>query len=69
MKPNEIIRAQIFEIIKNQMAQNNPPETGQTYKRLIDLGYNDFESKQLIGQCVAFELFEVMKNMRPFNPD
>lgn len=41
MESNEIIREQIFEIIKNQIESNTPPETKQTLKRLLDSGYND----------------------------
>lgn len=67
MKTNKILRDQIFEIIKNQIRNNNPPETNFTYQRLIDSGYNDFETKQLIGQCVAVEIFNIMKHSKPFD--
>ena len=67
MKPNEIIRDEIFQIIKNQLDSNDPPETKITYDRLISLGYNEFETKQLIGQCVSLEIFDVIKNKKPFN--
>jgi len=67
MESNEILRKQIFEIIKNQIRANDPIETNLTYNRLIKLGYNDFETKQLIGQCVAVELFNVFKHGKPFD--
>ena len=67
METNEVLRNQIFEIVKNQMKDNDPPETNLTYKRLIKLGYNDFETKQLIGQCIAVELFNIMKHGKPFD--
>jgi hypothetical protein len=67
MKLNEILRAQIFEIIRNQIKDNDPPETKITYNRLKTLGYSDFETNQLIGQCVAVELFQVMKFKEPFD--
>ena len=69
MEENEIMREQIFQIIDNQINQNDPPETKETYQRLANLGYNDFEVKQLIGQCIASELFNIMKNKKPFNPE
>jgi hypothetical protein len=34
---------------------------------LIKLGYNDFETKQLIGQCIAFEIFQIGKYQKPFD--
>jgi hypothetical protein len=30
-------------------------------------GYSEFEAKQLIGQALAVELFDVMKKKAPFN--
>jgi hypothetical protein len=67
MEPNEKARETIFEIIENQIEANEPPETKRTYQRLIDLGYNEFVTKQLIGQCLAVELFGIMKYHEPFN--
>ena len=67
MKPNEILQEQIFEIIRNQIKDNDTPETKINYDRLKALGYNNFEINQLIGQCVALELFQVMKFKKPFN--
>ena len=61
------LRDQISEVIKNQIRSNDPPETKLTYDRLIALGYSEFETKQLIGQCVALEMFTVIKEQLPFN--
>lgn len=67
METNDKIREQIFEIIKNQIKDNNPPETKITYDRLINKGFDDFQIKQMIGQCLAVELFDVMKFRKPYN--
>lgn len=67
MESNEIIREQIFETIKNQINANDPPETKQTFERLKGLGFSDLDSKKLIGQCVAVELFDVLKHQKPFD--
>ena len=61
------LRDQISEVIKNQIRSNDPPETKLTYDRLIALGYSEFETKQLIGNCVALEMFTVVKEQLPFN--
>ncbi len=66
METNEILREQIFEIIENQLRENNPPETQITYDRLIKEGFDDFQTRQMIGQCIVVELFEIMKFQRPF---
>ena len=67
MKPNEKVRDEIFQIIKNQLDDNDPPETKMTYNRLISLGYDEFETNQLIGQCIGVEIFDVLKHKKPFN--
>ena len=67
METNEILREQIFEIIKNQMKNNEPPETNKTFKRLVKEGYSKFQTKQLIGQCVAVELFNILKHKKSFD--
>lgn len=67
METNEILREQIFEIIKNQLKDNDPPETKSTYDRLIKNGFDDFQTRQMIGQCLAVELFDVMKHRKPYN--
>ena len=67
MESNEIIRREIFKIITNQLKANNPPETKQTLNRLRGIGYSDLDAKKLIGQCIAVELFDVIKNGNPLN--
>lgn len=67
MKTNKILQEQIFEIIKNQLKENNPPDTNITYSRLIKEGFDDFHVRQMIGQCLAIELFEIIKFKKTFN--
>lgn len=67
MKTNEILKEQIFEIINNQLRDNNPPETKATFDRLQKQGFDDYNIRQMIGQCLAVELFEVIKFGKPYN--
>lgn len=67
METNEILRNQIFEIIKNQFKDNNPPETKITLGRLRDQGFDDSQARQMIGQCISVELFQIMKTSEPYN--
>lgn len=69
MEPNKVLRDQIFKIIKTQIKNNDPPETKENYNRLISLGYDDFVAKQYLGQCLAVELFDMMKLKRMFDKD
>jgi hypothetical protein len=67
MESNEKIREQIFDIIENQLKDNDPPETKTTYDRLKKEGISDFETRQMIGQCVAVELFGIIKFGKAFD--
>ena len=67
METNEKLREQIFKMIKNQIRDNDPPETKATYDRLRNEGYDDFQTRQLIGQCLAVELFGAMKLGKPYD--
>jgi len=67
VNPNEIIKREIQEVIKNQIKANDPPETKITYDRLIKAGYGEAETNQLIGQCVLLEIYKAMEDQEPFN--
>ena len=57
----------IFEIIQNQIRNNNPPETKKTYDRLLASGIKKKEVMNLIAAVVSVEIFEIMKNKTEFN--
>ena len=67
MEPNEELRERIFEVIENQLKANDPPETKATFDRLRKQGFDDFQTRQLIGQCIGVEIFEIWKFGEPFN--
>jgi hypothetical protein len=67
MKPNKKLQEQIFEIVDNQIRDGKPPETKQNYDRLLKMGYSNIDAKKCIGQCVAVELFNIMKHHQPFD--
>jgi len=67
MKHDEMLRRQILEVVDNQLKANDPPETLQTYNRLQQNGISSADAKIYIGQCVAVELFHIMKSQQPFN--
>ncbi len=53
--------------MENQLRDNNPPQTQQTYQRLRAAGHSIEQAKQLIGAVVASEIFDVLKNQKPFD--
>ncbi len=69
MNPKDILKGQFLKVVDNQLQENKPPETAQTLQRLKDEGYSEKDAKLLIAQCVALEIFEVMKSNQPFNKE
>ena len=63
------LTAAILEAVNNQLSENEPPETRETYMRLVKDGYSDEESKRLIGAILSAEIFEVLKEKKEYNRD
>ncbi len=61
------IRGLIFEVIENQIRDDDPPETKQTLERLLAEGFPQAEAMKLIGCVVTSEIFEVLKQHREFD--
>ena len=51
----------ILEVVDNQLRENNPPVTKESYDKLIDAGYSAREAKEKIGAIVIEEIYDVMK--------
>ena len=64
---NLYLRAAIMEVVENHLRNNDPPQTRQTFRRLIEAGYSEEEAKRLIGCVVSAEIFDVLKKNEPFN--
>lgn len=69
MEENPYLKSSILEVVDNQLQANDPPETRQTFDRLVSEGYSEAEAKQLIGCVVTSEIFDVLKKQEPFNPE
>jgi len=70
MEPeSDIAREAIFEAIENQMRDNNPPITKDTFNRLIADGYSKNEAMKLIGFSLANEISEIMNSNQRFNEE
>ena len=63
-----ILRAAILEVVENQLRDNTPPESKQTFERLVAEGHTIEEAKRLIGVVVAHEIFNVLKRGAVYNP-
>jgi len=69
MESNPHLQSAILQVINNQIRANDPPETKQTYERLLKEGFDKEETRRLIGQAVAVEIFHVLKSGKPYNRD
>ena len=68
-KSNPILKREILQVVDNQLKNLNPPETKQTYDRLIAGGISDQEARRLIACVVSSEIFDVLKKKQMFNRD
>jgi len=66
---NPYLRAAIIKVVENQLRSNDPPQTQQTFRRLVEAGYSEEEAKRLIGCVVSAEIFDILKKNEPFNLD
>ena len=64
---NPRLQKLIFEVVENQIRDNNPPETKVTWDRLKAAGYTDFQVKKKIGGVIAEHLYYIMKDKVPMD--
>jgi len=61
------LQAAIFEVVDNQMAARDPPETKETFERLLGEGFLEEDAKKLIGQAICTEIYRIGKYKEVFN--
>ena len=69
MKPDKRLNKAVLDVVENQIRQLNPPATKETFDRLIREGHDHDEARRLIGCVVASEIFDILKNMEPYDED
>ena len=57
----------VFEAINNQIKNNDPPETKQTYNRLMKEMNSHEEVMKYIGVVMMAEILDILKRKKPFN--
>lgn len=66
---SDIARNAIFEVLDNQLAEGDPPETRQALARLLADGHSEQEARRLIACVVASEVFAIVQERRDFDRD
>ena len=64
---NPYLKAAILEVVENQLCENNPPETRQTFERLLAAGYARQQAMEMIGAAVVEEIWSVLHEKKPFD--
>ncbi len=64
---NPHLKGAILEVVENQLRENNPPETRQTFERLLATGYLRQEAMEMIGSAVFGEIWAVLKENKPYD--
>ncbi|SHN23488.1 SEC-C motif-containing protein [Gracilibacillus kekensis] len=64
---NYKLKAQLLDVVDNQLRDNDPKTTKRTLHRLLDLGYSETESKEMIAAILVEEMHDVMKNNEVYN--
>ena len=59
----------VIEAIKEQIRQNDPPETKETFDRLQREGHAEEEVYRMLGCVMTSEIYDVMKDERVFDRD
>jgi hypothetical protein len=64
---NPRLKAHFLQVVQNQLDENDPPETKQTYDRLISAGISDEDARIYIAQAVCVEVWDCLHNQNAFN--
>lgn len=67
VETNYFLKHEILEIVEEQLKSLDPPETKQTYDRLISSGVSDEEARRLLGCAVANEIYYILKDEQLFD--
>jgi hypothetical protein len=67
MTHKRMLKSEILKIVDNQVSDGDPPETKQTYERLLSEGFSKKETREMIGTALIIEIWHMMKDKEPFN--
>lgn len=63
----QIASAAIYEAIDNQLRDGDPPETKQTFERLLAEGHSPAEARRLLTVVMSTEIYGILKYKRSFD--
>ena len=57
----------MLQVVEKQIRDLDPPETKQTYERLLAEGNSPKEAKRLIACVVSTEIWEILHNQEEYD--
>jgi F0F1-type ATP synthase delta subunit len=64
---NPRLKAAFLQVVANQLRANDPPEVRDTLDHLVSQGISAQDAKIYIAQAVCVEIYDTLKNKKPFN--
>jgi uncharacterized protein YecA (UPF0149 family) len=64
---NYRFKSQLLEVVDNQIKMDDPKCTKETLHKLVDLGFEEQVSKEMIATVLTEEMFYVLKYQETFN--
>ncbi len=64
---NPRLKALILEVVEDQIRASDPPETQQTFERLLAAGYSRKQAVEMIGSALVEEIWGMLHDNKPFD--
>ena len=64
---NPHLKAAVLEVVENQIRASDPPETRQTFERLLATGYSRKQAVEMIGSALVEEIWGMLHDNKPFD--
>jgi hypothetical protein len=67
MKTNPKLKKEILSVVDNQIRDNDPPATLETFHRLVTSGYDEKTAKEKIAAVVVENIFNALHHGKAFD--
>ncbi len=64
---NPRLKALILEVVEDQIRASDPPETRQTFERLLAAGYSRKQAMEMIGSALVEEIWGMLHERKLFD--
>ena len=61
------LTATFLSVVENQIRDQDPPETKETYERLLAESHSDKDARRLIAVAIASEVFQMLKYKKDYS--